>query len=412
MPRIDPRIRGASAVPPGRARATRTARRAALLKGSLTGGLAVALAAAGAPQASAGTLTVVLGVTAGTTGPRALVGQDFSNGVRLAVEDLNSRQLRIGNDHVVWKLLAEDDQADPRQAAVVAQKFIDAKVAGVIGPDTSSGSYAAVRLLDAASIPMMMASATDTRLGRMGSKTFFRVISDDAVISRALADYAKQELHLGTVALIDDRTAFGQGLADAFARDAAARGIRVLSREYTTDKASDFSAVLTRVRALKPEAIMFGGVVTQTGLMLRQMDRFGLDVPLLAGDGACVAELPKLAGESLRHVVCGDGRMPLERTPGGLAWRQRYESRFGAGSLQSYAPYAYDATMVLAQAMQRAGSAEPARFLPALRATDYDGITREHIRFEANGEVSDPQVTVSVYRDGLKVPVKVLTVHR
>ena len=391
---------------------SRVRRACARLPRALPGMLAAGLAAAWAPQAAAGTLTVVFGATAGTTGPRALVGQDFNNGVILAVADLNERKVRIGHDDVVWKVMTEDDQADPRQAAVVAQKFIDARVAGVIGPDTSGGAYAAERLLDAASIPMMMASATDSRLGRVGSKTFFRVISDDALVSRALADYAKQDLKLGSVALIDDRTAFGQGLADAFARDAAARGIRVVAREYTTDKASDFSAVLTRLRSLRPEAIMFGGVVTQAGLMVRQMDRFGLDIPLLSGDAVCVAELPKLAGESLRHVVCGDGRLPLERTPGGLAWKQRYERRFGPDAFQAYSPYSYDATMVLAQAMQRAGSADPVRFLPALRATDYDGITREHLRFEPNGEVADPQITISVYRDGAKVPVKVMTVRR
>ena len=390
----------------------RSAGQALGLAASLVLSPVLSLGAAWGAPARAGTLSVVVGVSAGTTGPRALVGQDFTNGVALAVEDLNARKLRIGSDRVVWKLLAEDDQADPRQAAVVAQKFIDAKVAGVIGPDTSGGAYAAERLLDAASIPMVMAAATDSRLGRMGSKSFFRVIADDAVVSRALADYAQHELHLRTVALIDDRTAFGQGLADAFARDAAERGMRVVAREYTTDKASDFSAVLTRVRSLHPDAIMFGGVITQAGLMLRQMDHFGLDIPLLGGDGACVAELPKLAGSAVRHMVCGDGRLPLERTPGGLAWSQRYERRFGPEAFQAYSPYSYDATMVLAQAMQRAGSVEPARFLPALRATDYDGITREHLRFGPNGEVADPQVTISVYREGLKVPVKVQTVAR
>ena len=383
-------------------------RMGAIRMGAIMAGL---VAAWGAP-ACAGTLTVVVGVSAGMTGPRALVGQDFTHGVALALEDLNARNVRIGADRVVWKMLSEDDQGDPRQAAVIAQKFIDAKVAGVVGPDTSGGAFAAERLLDAASIPMMMPAATDSRLGRMGSRTFFRVIADDAVVSRALADYAQQELHLRTVTLIDDRTAFGQGLADAFARDATARGMRVVAREYTTDKASDFSAVLTRVRGQHPDAILFGGVFTQAGLMLRQMDRFGLDMPLMGGDGACVSDLPRIAGEAIRHMVCGDGRLPLERTPGGLAWRQRYERRFGHEAYQAYSPYAYDATMVLAQAMQRAGSAEPARFLPALRATDYDGITRDHIRFQPGGEVADPQVTISVYRDGVKVPVKVQTVAR
>lgn len=371
-----------------------------------------ASAPASLPASGDAPLTVVFGASAGTSGSRGAVGQDFNNGVILAVEDLNRRHVRVGASPVLWKVVTEDDQADPRQAATVAQKFIDTRVAGVIGPDTSGGAYAAVRLLNAASIPMMVPAATDTRLAHMGSKTFFRVITDDAVVSTALANYAQHDLHLRSVALLDDRTAFGQGLADAFARAATARGIRVIAREYTNDKAMDFSAVLTRLRGMRPDAIMFGGVYAQAAQVLRQMDMLGFDVPLLVGDGVCVEGLPELAGAALRHVVCGDGGRPLQRMRAGIEWKRRYDQRFGARAFQVYSPYSYDATMVLAQAMQRAGSTDPARYLPALRTVDYDGVTREHIRFDSHGELSDPQVTISVYREGSKVPLRVETVPR
>lgn len=356
--------------------------------------------------ARAGTITVVIGAVAGATGSRGPVGQDHNNGVILAVEDLNRQQLRIGGDRVVWKVAAEDDQGDPRQAAIAALKLIDSRVSGVVGHDTSGASYAAEHLYAKAGIPMLVGAATDTRLARMGSKTFFRVITDDAASADALARYASQQLHARTVATIDDRTAFGQGLSDAFVRAARARGMRVVAREYTHDKAFDFSAVLTRLRGMKPDAILFGGVYAQAAPLLRQFDQLQLSGVVLAGDGACVQDLPRLAGRAVRHIVCGDSGEALQRSSRGIAWRQRYDRRFGVGAFQAYAPYAYDATMLLAQAMVRAGSSDPARFLPALRGTDYDGVTREHIRFEPDGNLADPAVTISVYRDGRKMPLR------
>ncbi len=367
--------------------------------------IAVALAGLLHGVARAGTITVVFGAAAGTTGARGPVGQDHNNGVILAVEELNRRNLRIGADKVVWKVDAEDDQGDPKQAATVALKLIDSRVAAVIGHDTSGASYAAERLYSAAGIPMLAGAATDTRLAHLGSKTFFRVISDDGASADALARYAADQLHARRVAILDDRTAFGQGLADAFERAARARGLRVVAREYTHDKAFDFSAVLTRLRGMQPDATLFGGVVAQAGPLLRQFEQLQLRGVVLAGDGACVRNLPRLAGTAVRHVVCADSGDALQRSAEGVAWKRRYDQRFGSDAFQAYSPYAYDATMLLAQSMVRAGSADPRRYMPFLRQADYDGVTRRHIRFLPDGNLADPQVTISVYRDGVKTAV-------
>ena len=369
----------------------------------------VAIAALGAfaSVAIAAPLNVTFGTSAAATGPRGPVGQDFNNGVILAVEDLNRQHLRIGGREVVWKLIVEDDQGDPRQAAVVAQKFIDSRVAGVIGPDSSGASYATVRLLDAAGIPMIAAASTDTRLAHMGSKTFFRVVGDDAGVAAAMANYLQQNLHVHTVATIDDRTAYGQGLADAFARAAKARGMRVVGREYTNDKATDFSAILTRLRGMQPEAIVYGGTFAQAAPLLRQVEHLGLKSVVLGGDGACVQGLARMAGPAVRRMVCVDSGLPVDRMPAGADWKRRYDSRFGAEAFQAYSPYSYDATMVLAHAIMRAGSSDPAKSLPMLRSTDYNGISREHLRFLPNGNLVHPDVTISVYREGVKVPIKV-----
>lgn len=356
--------------------------------------------------AVASPLTVVFGAVGGTSGARGPVGQDHNNGVILAVEELNRSGLRIGGQPVVWKVEAEDDQGDPKQAATVAYKLIDSKVNAVIGHDTSGASYAAERLYAAAGIPMLAAAATDARLARLGSPTFFRVISDDSAAAAALVRYAARELHARRVATIDDRTAFGQGLADAFARGARERGMEVVAREYTHEKAFDFAAVLTRLRGMQPDLILFGGVFGQAAPLLRQFDQLQLRGVVLAGDGACVPQLPRLAAHAVERIVCADGGQALLSTPRGVAWKQRYDRRFGADAFQAYSPYAYDATMLVAQAMVRAGSADPARYLSFLRNTDYDGVTRKHIRFLPNGNLAEPQIAISVYRHGRKVPAQ------
>ncbi len=356
-------------------------------------------------------LVVVIGAAGGASGSRAAVGQDHNNGVILAAEELNRRQLRIGGRLVLWKVEAEDDQGDPRQAASVAQKFIDRGVAAVVGHDTSGATYAAMHLYAAAGVPMLVAAATDARLASMGSRTFYRVIGDDRVVAAALARYAHDDLRGRRVATIDDRTAYGQGLADGFSRAAEALGLQVVAREYTEDHAVDFSAVLTRLRGMRLDAILYGGVYAQGGLMLRQMRNLGMSAKLLAGDGTCVRGVVELAGPAIDRLVCGESGLPLDRMPEGIAWKQRYDRRFGAAAFQSFSPYAYDATMLLARAMVAANSVDPARYQRALRGTDHDGVTREHIRFLPDGNLASPQVTLSVFRGGRKVALRVESIR-
>ena len=346
---------------------------------------------------------VVLGCPTVLSGIQAAVGQDFANGAQLAVEDLNRQQLVIGGEPVRFKLAVEDDQVDPKQGVVVAQKFVDAHINGVIGHLGSATTYPASPVYERAGIPMVVASATIPKLAQRGFKTFFRVITNDAALNAALARYARQTLKTQTMVVIDDRTAYGQGLADGFVEQAGAQGIKLLGREYTSDHASDFSAILTRTRALNPDLIFYGGIYVQAATMLRQMQQLGLHARLMGGDMLCVPELSKLAGPvAVVPTVCGEGGVPLDRMPGGPAWKRRYDARFGAAAFQIFSPYSYDATMVLAQAMIKADSVDPKVYLPRMRDIDWDGVTRQHIRFGADGDLRDPLVTLSTFASGSK----------
>jgi branched-chain amino acid transport system substrate-binding protein len=243
-------------------------------------------------------------------------------------------------------------------------------------------------------------------LTQAGYKTTFRTTPNDNALGAGVARYAAQALHAKKAAVIDDRTAYGQGVAEVFKKTALALGIQVVDEQYTNDKASDFTALLTAIKSKNPDAIFFGGLYGQAGPMLRQMEQLGLNkVSFLGGDGICNPDLGKLSGgaKTADNVVCAEGGTPLEKTAGGKAWKARYDARFPS-QFQAPSPYAYDATMVLVDAMTRAASAEPRVYAPQLFKTDFQGVMGR-IRFESDGEMKDPPMTLYVYRSGKKTTI-------
>lgn len=348
---------------------------------------------------------VVLGVAGPMSGPTGAFGLDMAAGVRMAVDELNQGSLRVAGRALRWRAMVEDDQNDPRQATAVAQKFADARVQGVVGHLSSGCCLVASTIYERAGIPMITPAATDPRLARRGFRTFFRIIADDDAIAPGLARYAARSLGRRRVAVIDDRGAYGQGLADGFARAATREGMVVLPREYTSDKATDFSAILTRLRALRPDLVFYGGNFAQAGPMLRQIARLGLDVRFMGGDFICAPELARLAGSAVDIVTCASGGTPLQRMPGGTAWKKRFDATRDAAAYQAFAPYAYDAAMVFAHAMARAGSTQPDRYLGAIRDIDLAGVTSGHIRFDARGNLAQPTITLIQFREQRMQPV-------
>ncbi|MCB1958304.1 MAG: branched-chain amino acid ABC transporter substrate-binding protein [Rhodocyclaceae bacterium] len=332
------------------------------------------------------------------TGPIAHIGKDGENGARLAIEDANAKGITIGGDKVKFELIGEDDQADPRQATTVAQRLADEEVSGVVGHVTSGASIPASRIYARAGIPVITPSATNPKLTRQGYDVTFRVIANDLQQGASMAKYAKERLNAKKIAIIDDRTAYGQGLADAFADNLKQLGIEVVAREFTNDKATDFMAILTKIKGRQPDAVFYGGMDAQAGPMLRQLRQVGFDGTFLGGDGVCTAGMLKLAeGAMSDRVYCTQAGIPMDKMPGGAEFKQRFEKRFGT-EVQLYAPYSYDAAMTLIEAMKAAGSSEPAKYLPALKKIQTQGVTG-NIRFDGNGDVEDAGVTLYQFAD-------------
>ena len=363
-------------------------------------------ASGSAPAASASELVVRIGHVAPLSGAQAHYGKDNENGVRMAIEDLNKQGIEIGGKKARFEIVAEDDAADPKQGTAAAQKLCDAKVAGVVGHLNSGTTIPASKVYNDCGIPHVTGAATNPDLTKPGYKTTYRIIANDLALGAGLAFYAADNLKLKTVAVIDDRTAYGQGVADIFKKTAKEKGITVVDEQFTTDKATDFMAILTAVKAKKPDAVFYGGMDPQAGPMLRQMEQLGMgQVKYFGGDGICTAEIAKLAGSpnTVNNVICAEGGASLAKMPGGDAWKKRYDEKY-PNQFQVYSPYTYDATFVLVDAMKRAGSIDPKVYTPELIKTSFKGVTTT-IEFEPNGELKNPAITLYTYKDGKKTPV-------
>jgi len=351
-------------------------------------------------------MVVRIGHVGPVSGAQAHYGKDNENGARMAVEDLNAKGVTIGGKKVKFELVAEDDAADPKQGTAAAQKLCDAKVNGVVGHLNSGTTIPASKVYNDCGIPHITPSATNPKLTQQGFKTTFRLLANDNALGAGLALYAADALKLKKVAIIDDRTAYGQGVAEVFKKTAQQKGIQIVDEQYTTDKATDFMAILTAIKAKAPDGVFFGGMDPQAGPMLRQMEQLGMaNVKYFGGDGLCTDKVIELSGgaKTLANVVCAEGGASLQKMPGGSAWKARYDQKYPK-QFQVYSPYTYDATMVLANAMQKAGSADPKVYMQHLAKSEYQGVTAK-IAFEDNGELKNPAMTLYVYRDGKKVPL-------
>jgi branched-chain amino acid transport system substrate-binding protein len=369
----------------------------------IAGAAAAAVSVFGSP-AMAQDMVVKIGHVGPVSGAQAHYGKDNENGGRMAIEDLNAKGVTIGGKKVKLELVAEDDAADPKQGTAAAQKLCDAKVNGVVGHLNSGTTIPASSVYNQCGIPHITPSSTNPKLTQQGFKTTFRLLANDNALGAGLALHAANNLKLKKVAIIDDRTAYGQGVAEVFKKTALARGMQVVDEQFTNDKATDFMAILTAIKSKGPDAVFYGGMDPQAGPMLRQMDQLGLsNVKFFGGDGICTAKLAELSGgaKSLAGVVCAEGGASLEKMPGGAAWKARYDAKY-PGQFQVYSPYVYDAVHVLVDAMVRAGSSDPKVYTAKLFDTNYQGVTTK-VGFEADGELKNPAMTLYVYKDGKKV---------
>ena len=355
-------------------------------------------------------MVVKIGHVGPTSGAIAHLGKDNENGARMAIEELNAKGVTIGGKKVKLELLAEDDAGDPKQGTAAAQKLADSKVNGVIGHLNSGTTIPASKIYSDAGIPQISPSATNPKYTRQGYKTSFRVVADDVHLGSTLGKYAVTTLKGKSIGVIDDRTAYGQGVAEEFVKAVKKAGGKIVGQEFTTDKATDFMPILTTLKGKNPDVIFFGGMDAVAGPMMRQMKNLGIKAKFMGGDGICSSELAKLAGDGMAdgQVVCAEaGGVEGAQKAGLDKFNADFKKKFNA-DVQVYAPYVYDALNVMVAAMVKAGSSEPAKYLPVLAKTEgYKGVTGT-IAFDEKGDIKNGALTLYTYKGGKRDAIAVV----
>jgi branched-chain amino acid transport system substrate-binding protein len=348
--------------------------------------------------------TVKIGSASPLTGPQAHIGIDIRNGVQLAIEDANAAGVEIGGRKVRFELVAEDDEANPTKAATVAQKLVDAKVVGVVGHFNSGASIPASKVYSDAGIPQISPSSTNPKYTQQGFKTTFRVVAHDDQQGPTIGRFATENLKAKKIAVIDDSTAYGQGLADAFEKTVKGAGAQIVAREHTTDKDTDFKAILTKIKGRGPDLIMFGGIDPQAGPMVKQMSELGIKAKYIGGDGMQTPNFIKLAGPASEGVMASMPGLPKEKMPGGDEFLKKYKAKYNQ-DVELFAPMGYDAVMVFVDSMKRAGSTDPAKFLPEIGKTNYQGVIGP-IAFDEKGDLKNGPITVYVVKGSTWAPLE------
>ncbi|SEB02565.1 branched-chain amino acid ABC transporter substrate-binding protein [Paraburkholderia sartisoli] len=367
------------------------------MKGLTAATLVAVMSLAGTAQAQTAE-DVKIGFAGPMTGAQAHYGKDFQNGITLAVEEENATKPVIGGKAVRFVLDSADDQADPRTGTTVAQKLVDDGIKGMLGHFNSGTTIPASRIYANAGIPEI-AMATAPEYTQQGFKTTFRMMTSDTQQGSVAGTFAVKSLGMKKIAIVDDRTAYGQGLADQFEKAAKASGATIIAREYTNDKAVDFKSILTKLKAANPDLIYYGGADSQAAPMVKQMKTLGMKSPLMAGEMVKTDTFLKIAGDSANGTVASLAGLPLDEMPGGKDYVARYKKRFNE-DVQTYSPYAYDGAMALFNAMKKANSTDPAKYLPMLAQTSMPAVTSKDLAYDSKGDLKNGGITLYKVVDG------------
>ncbi len=333
------------------------------------------------------------------------LGKDDENGVALAVMQANDKKIKIGGKTIKFEMMSEDDQGDPKVGTTVAQKLVDAKVAAVIGHLNSGVTLPASEIYAKAvpPIPMISGSATNPTITERGLKNTFRTVARDDQQGPAIAAYIAGEIKAKKVSLIDDKTAYGEGLANEVEKTLKADKVTILGRERTTDTESDFKSILTKIKAKNPDVIFHGGMDQTGGPMLKQARELGIKAVFVFGDGACTEEMFKLSGDAANGLVCSQAGLPA------IAASKEFLGAFNSkfGEVKQYAPAFYDATNAVIEAMKKADSIDPAKFGPEIFNVSFEGATGK-VEFDAKGDRKGAEITIFKMEGGKLVPVSIV----
>ena len=342
-------------------------------------------------------ITVTIGTVNPLTGPFTHWGVDSANGIKMAIEDANAKKLVWDGKPVTFKLISEDDIADPRIATQMADRLVDAKVSAVVGHFTTSTAMPASLVYHTAGIPHITYSVTGAKFTQQGLDNVYRVIANDSQQAKGMAKFAVDKLGMKTFVIAHDKGAYGEGLATDFAKEAEKLGAKMLSTEYTTSTATEFGSMATAIKTKQPDFVLYGGMDAQAGPLAKEMRRQGVKAKFMGSDGIKSDELIKLMGP-IDDVYASTAGSTTDKMNGYKDFSDRYQQQFKQ-PIVSFAPYAYDATNVIIAAMDQAKSSDPAKYQSFIKQTNLQGVTGP-VAFDEKGDLKESAQTLYIVKDG------------
>ena len=336
---------------------------------------------------------IKIGVAAPLTGDQAKIGTDLRNGVTLAVEEWNAKGGVLGKKIAV---VAVDDQHDPKQAVSVANKLVNERVAGVVGHFNSSCSIPSSDVYHRGGVPMISPGSTNPQLTEKGYRGVFRVCGRDDQQGKVGAEFVINKLNLKRIAVIHDKTTYGQGLADEFRKFVKGK-VEIVYYGGIIQGDKDFKTVLTSVREKNPQLIYFGGIYPEAGLLVKQARELGIAVPFMSGDGTIDPKFVEIAGVKAAEGTYLTFSPDTKQIPTAKSFVENYERKYG--EIGPYSVYAYDAANILLTAVREAGSSEGKAVMDKLHSMEFSGALGK-IRFDEKGDVTVSPYVVWITKDG------------
>lgn len=318
--------------------------------------------------------TIKIGCVGPITGDQASLGLDQLHALQIAVDEANAKGEIIPGYRL--EVVSLDDQHNPSHAVAMAKRLAaDPAVLAVIGHMNSSCSLAAAPIYQNARLVQISPSSSNPEISRKGYDTFFRTCATDDIQGPHAAYFAFKKLKAQKVFIIDDKTTYGKGIADEFEKELTRLGVSVLGHEGITQGEKDFTPLLTKIKALSPEVIFFGGMYPEGALLVRQAKSLGLTSRWLGGDGIYVSAFIDLAQEDAEGVYCTFIGADVSSLPSARNYLETYKSRFGQQQMGPYSAYAYDAANIIVEAIRKSGGPSRRAILAQVRATkDFPGI--------------------------------------
>jgi branched-chain amino acid transport system substrate-binding protein len=366
----------------------------------------------GGDGGTADLVEVKIGVSSPFTGDVAALGTGIRNGAQLAIEEAAPELEEMG---IELTMLAVDDAADPKTGVNAANQMVsDSAVVGVVAHLNSGVSIPTSAVYNEAGIVQISPASTNPALTLQGFENVFRVCTVDTVQGSFAAEYAYDVLGFESVAVIDDSTPYGEGLAAEFAKAFEAKGGTVTSTDKVQVKDQDFTALVTKIRADAPDLIYFGGMYTEAGLVSKQSKEAGFEGPVMGGDGLYTQQFIDIAGAANAE---GDFAtsigLPLTEQPKGQEFTDAFEATFPGQTIEAYDTYAYDAAMVIIEAIKLVAEdlgaeevtsvAGKQAIIEAVAATNMQGVTGT-VSFDENGDTTNKAVTPYVVSEGAWIP--------